>query len=184
MENTEKDLDAISQFLKNFKPQKKHDMLAIHAINQAVLAIKNGGWGIGAVLIDNESGKIIFTGQNKTTRSDLHAEMDLLNQFEDSYPDKKTRKEMLKRCTLITSLEPCPMCLCRLIAARVGSVYYVAPDEPGGMIHLFENLPASWKLLAKDKIYEQADCSDVLVKIAGEVFQYVLSDKRKKQYVK
>ena len=40
------------------------------------------------------------------------------------------------------------------------------------------------KLLAKDKIYEQADCSDVLVKIAGEVFQYVLSDKRKKQYVK
>ena len=76
------------------------------------------------------------------------------------------------------------MCLCRIIAARVGSVYYVAPDEPGGMIHLFENLPASWKLLAKDKIYEQANCSKELVEVASQVFQFSLSDKRKKAYEK
>ena len=100
------------------------------------------------------------------------------------YSIKKARKELLSQCTLITSLEPCPMCLCRIIAARVGAVYYVAPDAPGGMVHLFNNLPDSWKELAKDKIYAQVDCSDELVKIAAEVFQFVLSDERKKQYLK
>lgn len=177
-------LEKISKILDEFKPKRKQDSVAIMAIKEAISAIRNGGWGIGAILVDNQSGKIICRGQNKTMRSDWHAEMDLLNKFEDEHQDKKARKELLSQCTLITSLEPCPMCLCRIIAARVGAVYYVAPDAPGGMVHLFNNLPDSWKELAKDKIYAQADCSDELVKIAAEVFQFVLSDERKKQYVK
>ena len=178
------DWHEINHKLEQFIPQKKHDVIAIKAIKEAISAIKNGGWGIGAILIDNQTGKIICRGQNKTKRSDWHAEMDLLNKFEDEHQDKKVRKELLAHCTLITSLEPCPMCLCRIIAARVGAVYYVAPDAPGGMVHLFDNLPDSWKELAKGKTYAQADCSAELIKIAGDVFQFVLSDKRKKPYVK
>ena len=143
------ELAEFSKILNEFKSQKPHDTFAVMAIKEAISAIANGGWGIGAVLVDNQSGKVIACGQNKTTRSDWHAEMDLLNKFENEHPDKKLRKDLLKQCTLFTSLEPCPMCLCRLIAARVGAVYYVAPDALGGMVHLFANLPAAWQELAK-----------------------------------
>lgn len=178
------ELQEFSKILNEFKPKSKHDAFAVMAIKEAIRAIENGGWGIGAILVDTQSGAIICCGQNKTMRSDWHAEMDLLNKFEDEHTDKKARKELLKQCTLFTSLEPCPMCLCRIIAARVGAVYYVAPDVPGGMVHLFDNLPDSWKELAKDNIYAQADCSTELVEIANKVFQFALSDKRKKPYEK
>ncbi|MCQ2382506.1 MAG: hypothetical protein MJ060_01545 [Clostridia bacterium] len=45
-------------------------------------------------------------------------------------------------------------------------------------------MPDSWKELAKGKTYAQADCSAELIEIAGDVFQFVLSDKRKKPHVK
>ena len=178
------DLPEISRRLNQFQPIKPHDAVSVMAIQEAIGAIEKGGWGIGAVLIDNQSGVIIGRGQNKTTRSDWHAEMDLLNQFEDEHQDKKARKALLAHCTLVTSLEPCPMCLCRMIAAGVGTVYYVAPDVPGGMVHLLDRLPETWQELAKGKIYAPADCSAELVTIAGAVFQLALSDQRKQAYIK
>ena len=177
------DLQEISRQLAEFQPQKPHDAMAILAIKEAISAIEHGGWGIGAVLIDNQTGMVIGRGQNKTTRSDWHAEMDLLNQFEDAHPDKQARKALLAHCTLVTSLEPCPMCLCRLIAARVGTVYYVAPDVPGGMVHLFHQLPDSWRELAKNQTYAQADCSDELVTLASAVFTATLPAQRQQPYM-
>ena len=94
-------LEEISKILDEFKPKRKQDSVAIMAIKEAISAIRNGGWGIGAILVDNQSGKIICRGQNKTMRSDWHAEMDLLNKFEDEHQDKKARKELLSQCTLI-----------------------------------------------------------------------------------
>ena len=177
-------LPELSRRLAEFQPRKTHDAVAVMAVKEAIRAIENGGWGIGAVLIDNQNGAVIGRGQNQTRRSDWHAEMDLLNQFEDAHPDKKARKELLARCTLVTSLEPCPMCLCRIIAAGVGTVYYVAPDTPGGMVHLFDQLPTSWQELAQGKTYAQADCSAELVTLASEVFRLKLSAQRQQAYAK
>ena len=33
-----------------------------------------------------------------------------------------------------SSIEPCPMCVARLIATGVGTVKFVAPDASGGMV--------------------------------------------------
>lgn len=173
------DLQSLEKRLWKLRPRRKHDEFAIETIKEAIDAIRNGNWGVGAVLVDNKTGKVIFRGQNKTTRTDWHAEMDLLNKFEDEHGKKG--KELLRDCTLYTSLEPCPMCLCRIIVARVGAVYYVADDKPGGMVHLRDQLPQAWKEMSNDKTYEKADCSDELVKIAEELFHYSLNESKRKK---
>jgi len=55
-------LEEISKILDEFKPKRKQDSVAIMAIKEAISAIRNGGWGIGAILVDNQSGKIICVG--------------------------------------------------------------------------------------------------------------------------
>ncbi|MDO9529730.1 MAG: deaminase [Syntrophales bacterium] len=85
---------------------------------------------------------------------------------------------------LYTSLEPCPMCLARIITAGVRKVYYLAPDPYGGMVHLFKNLPPIWQKIAEGRIYEPALCSPELKDIANKVFKYsseMLDERLKKE---
>ncbi len=75
------------------------------AIKEAETALKEGGIPIGAVLVkDNE---IISRGHNRLIQNDsvvLHAEMDALeNAGRLDYED-------YVKCTLYTTLSPCPMC--------------------------------------------------------------------------
>ena len=101
-------------------------------------------------------------------RSDLHAEMSLITKFEDKYG--KNSRSLLRNTVLFTTLEPCPMCLCRIITAGISEVYYVADDKTGGMVHLYENLPAIWKEISNGRIYNKADCSAILEKAAFDIF--------------
>lgn len=75
------------------------------AIKEAEIALKEGGIPIGAVLV--KDGKIISRGHNRLIQNDsvvLHAEMDALeNAGRLDYED-------YIRCTLYTTLSPCPMC--------------------------------------------------------------------------
>ena len=75
------------------------------AIKEAETALNEGGIPIGAVLVkDNE---IISRGHNRLIQNDsvvLHAEMDALeNAGRLDYED-------YVKCTLYTTLSPCPMC--------------------------------------------------------------------------
>ena len=75
------------------------------AIKEAETALKEGGIPIGAVLVkDNET---ISRGHNRLIQNDsvvLHAEMDALeNAGRLDYED-------YVKCTLYTTLSPCPMC--------------------------------------------------------------------------
>ena len=75
------------------------------AIKEAEIALKEGGIPIGAVLV--KDGKIISKGHNRLIQNDsvvLHAEMDALeNAGRLDYED-------YIKCTLYTTLSPCPMC--------------------------------------------------------------------------
>lgn len=75
------------------------------AIKEAEIALKEGGIPIGAVLV--KDGKIISRGHNRLIQNDsvvLHAEMDALeNAGRLDYED-------YIKCTLYTTLSPCPMC--------------------------------------------------------------------------
>lgn len=98
-------------------------------------------------------------------RSDLHAEMVVVNMFEMMRAD-----ESLRGYTLYTSLEPCPMCMARLITAGVSCVFHVADDPQAGMVHLAHQLPAVWQQLAERQRFGPAQCSPVLKNLATRTF--------------
>jgi cytosine deaminase len=166
-----KKLQEFEGRLLNFVPLKKHDEFAIECIKEAIDAAKKGTFGVGAVIVEDETNIIRFRGQNRVFtqhRSDLHAEMELLNDFEIYYKSKS--RDLLKNFTLFTSLESCPMCLCRIITAGVMKVYHIADDTGGGMVHLHHQLPPIWQEISKQRTFEKADCSEELSDISLQVF--------------
>ena len=148
MENYKR-LNELEGRILSFIPSKKHDGYAIESIKEAISAAKSGTFGVGAILVHNETGTVMYRGQNKVfseSRSDLHAEMDVLNIFETEHKGKSRKR--IKEFALFTSLESCPMCLCRLITSGLMEVYHVADDKGGGMVHLYDQLPPVWKAMS------------------------------------
>lgn len=75
------------------------------AIEQAQKSFAEGGIPIGSVLVLN--GKIIGAGHNRRVQqgsSILHGEMDALENA------GRLPAEIYRKCTLYTTLSPCPMC--------------------------------------------------------------------------
>lgn len=135
----------------------------------ALRAAAMGNFGVGALLVDG-NGAVVAIGHNQLFhphfRSDRHAEMSVMEVFEDAFPERAAIADH----TLYTSLEPCPMCTVRLATASLGRIVYAAPDEAGGMASRPEELPAFWRELALDKRFAAADCSAELRQIALDIF--------------
>lgn len=49
-------------------------------------------------------------------------------------------------CSLIVTLEPCPMCLSAMLQARIGALYFGAYDRKGGALSLGYNFAADKRL--------------------------------------
>jgi tRNA(Arg) A34 adenosine deaminase TadA len=135
----------------------------------ALKAVDSGNFGVGCILVDFHS-NVVVQGHNEVFnpyfRSDRHAEMVVMDDFED------THRQFLKLqgYTLYTSLESCPMCLVRLITSGVSKVFHAAPDMPGGMVREMKNLPQFWLDLNEGKVFSQARCSPELINAANEIF--------------
>lgn len=151
--------------LRDFVPRAhhRHESYALRACHLAVDAARLGTYGVGALLFD-ANGKIIVEGHNKVHaggfRSDLHAEMVVMNDYEAArWPPEKARE-----CTLVTSLEPCPMCMARLIVAGIGAVLYLAEDPWGGMVSRKQSLPPTFRAIiqSEGQTWQLAECSDQL----------------------
>jgi cytosine deaminase len=134
---------------------------------------------VGAVLID-PSGTVIAYGQNTVFsphfRSDLHAEMVVMNAFEERHPEVDT----MRGYTLLCSLEPCPMCFARLLTTGVQTVKFLAYDELGGMVRQRHLLQAAWQRLGQRQEIGLADVSDSLRQFALDVFLLNLESCRQK----
>jgi len=134
----------------------------------ALKSVDSGNYGVGSIIVNSE-GRIETLGHNlvysPAFRSDLHAEMVVLNSFEEKNPDIST----LKGYTLYTSLESCPMCLIRLISSGINKVFYVSSDPIGGMVEGISLFPPLWKELAEPQVFAEANCSPELSKAAIEI---------------
>jgi cytosine deaminase len=159
------------------KEPKPHDRFVRIAIEQAFLGANLGNFAVGAVIVD-ASGKVIQRGHSRVQRpylrTDMHAEMHALTCLEERYKFR-SRHEVSARLSgsaLFSSLEPCPMCLSRLILSGVTEVYYAADELKGGMVHLFGNMPEIWREIARDKgkVFGEANCSPELQAFAWELF--------------
>ena len=135
----------------------------------ALKAVNDGNFGVGCILIDG-NGNIVAQGNNEVLipyfRSDRHAEMVVMDKFEDTHPDIHEKEGY----TIYTSLESCPMCLVRLITSDVNKVLYAAPDSWGGMVNRMAEMPSLWIELCEGKVFSQADCSQELINAANDIF--------------
>lgn len=158
-------VDRWRRYLDAFVPSKEHphEAHAIRACQLAVTAAEAGSYGVGAVLLDAD-GSVVVEGHNEvhagSFRSDLHAEMVVVNEYETL----GRRRDEARHHTLITSLEPCPMCMTRLIVAGIGTVLHIAEDPVGGMVQRKHALPPVFRTITEhqEQVWRPADCSDDL----------------------
>lgn len=176
-------LKKIETFLVAFVPEKEFtdDGYAKAANLQALKSVMQGGYGIGSVLFDR-NGIIIAAGHNtqiQKKRSDLHAEMTLMTNFENSHKAKKYMNLYIYKpgLTVFSSAEPCPMCFIRISTAGADTKY-CTPGPEDGMVTRVNCLPSSWQVLALKNKVEIGNCSPIMQKLSHLLFYSYLLDNR------
>jgi len=180
------DLNLIEKRISRYQPDPHYvdDVFVLVTVREGLLGGRERNGGIGACLVRKATGEIVERGHNSQYepyfRSDLHAEMALLNRYEDRVRKTRSRDpkdptyrnpRSMEGLVLYTSVEPCPMCLGRIINAGIKEVYYAAPDIDGGMARRFQDLPPSWKAMARGMVIAPARCSPELQEIARDLFR-------------
>lgn len=99
-----------------------------HALARADKAAALDEVPVGAVIFSE--GRIVGEGYNRKEIDNdplAHAEMIAIN-------DASTRlgKWRLTNCTLVVTLEPCPMCAGAAVNARIGRIVFGAHDQKAG----------------------------------------------------
>jgi len=143
------------------------------AVKEAEMALKEGNWPIGCVLVLDR--KIIARAHNQVySKKDklAHAEMLALSQAKDVLRDNSGK------ATLYTTYEPCPMCFGASILSRIGRVVCGIDLDNSGAMHFRENLPLLFK---QDKFSVEftagilaEECRKVF--IAGEPTKKLIKD--------
>lgn len=180
------DLDLIAAEIDGYQPDPRFpdDTSILVTLKEALVGARERNGGIGACLIRKNTGEVVELGHNRQYepyfRSHLHAEMDLLDRYEEKTRLTRSRDPRapgyrdprdMKGLVLYTSVEPCPMCLTRIINSGAKEVYYAAVDENGGMATRFDSLPPFWKGMAKGMVLEPARCSPQLRALAKRLFR-------------
>ncbi|MEU3839671.1 nucleoside deaminase [Streptomyces sp. NPDC028635] len=117
------------------------------AISLATNSVANGGGPFGALVA--KDGEIVALGNNQVTASldpTAHAEVSAMRAA-----CKELGNFSLAGCILVTSCEPCPMCLSSALWARVDAIVYsadrhdaaVAGFDDRKFYDLFEKQPQS-----------------------------------------
>tara|TARA_B100001057_G_scaffold440938_1_gene475203 strand:+ start:471 stop:938 length:468 start_codon:yes stop_codon:yes gene_type:complete len=131
------------------------------AFRLAEISYQNDDVPVGAVIYRDDTYEVVAPGFNqmKLNKSSLdHAEMLALR-----LAMSRTGRERLNGCSIITTLEPCPMCAQAISFARLTSVFFSAEDKKSGGI------------LNGPKIFESTSCHH-----KPKVFRYNDDDKSKK----
>ena len=177
-------LSEIEKRLQTYEPSTgtyPDDDFALITCEEAFIAVTEGNYGVGSIIVSS-SGEILFKGHNQVFhpyfRSDLHAEMVVMNAFEDHYRHISNMKGYKLYC----SIAPCTMCIARLLSAGIGTVKYVAPDSGGGMVQTMMRLPQSWINLSKRQSFSQAQASPFVKQLAHDIFMLNLLEMRKKLF--
>ena len=100
------------------------------ALEEARRAARDGDVPVGAVLIENGTGKLLAQGRNTREIAQTalgHAE---INVIADGCAVVGGWR--LSDCTLYVTLEPCPMCAGAILHARIARVVYGASDPVAG----------------------------------------------------
>ena len=156
--------------LANYQANENYpdDRLAIRCCELACESLVKGSYGVGAILVDRNKNVLAEAGNEVFIdgfHSDRHAEMVVLDLFEERYPNYGDRSGL----TMMVSLEPCPMCFTRLLIAGIGRIAYLAADNDGGMLQRIAQMPPAWLNLASLQEQEIARASGFLAELASQL---------------
>ena len=102
------------------------------ALEQANRALLVNEVPIGAVLVDNNTNKIIVSSHNlinSHNNSTFHAEIIVINKS-----CQKRKSKFLNKTALFVTLEPCAMCAAAISEVRIDKIYFGAYDEKKGSL--------------------------------------------------
>ncbi|MCK4373047.1 MAG: nucleoside deaminase [candidate division Zixibacteria bacterium] len=111
------------------------------ALREAGLAFDADEIPVGAVVVFED--RVIGRGHNQTQQlhdASAHAEMIALSAAYNHFGDWR-----LEECTLISTLEPCPMCAGAAMLSRIKTIVYGAPDPKFGACGSIINIPSEKK---------------------------------------
>ena len=101
------------------------------ALAEARAAGAAGDIPVGCVIVDG-SGEIIARGRNRREQNHdatAHAEVEAIRAA-----SALRQSWRMEDCTLVVTLEPCPMCAGAILNARFGTVIYGAREEKTGSL--------------------------------------------------
>jgi tRNA(adenine34) deaminase len=107
------------------------------ALEEAAAAAEAGDVPVGAVVLGPDGTLLARRRNERELRRDpvAHAELLAIQDAAAALGDWR-----LSGCTVVVTLEPCPMCAGALVAARVGTVVFGAADPKAGACGTLYNL--------------------------------------------
>lgn len=107
------------------------------ALEEAEAAAASGDVPVGAVVLGPDGEVVARRHNERELRRDPVAHAELLAIQDAAATLGEWR---LSGCTVVVTLEPCPMCAGALLAARVGTVVFGAFDPKAGAVGTLYNL--------------------------------------------
>jgi tRNA(adenine34) deaminase len=132
------------------------------ALAQATRALRTGDVPVGAVVL-SPSGAVLGEGYNRreaTLDVTAHAEVVALRAAAAALGDWQ-----LVGCTLVVTLEPCPMCAGALVQSRVARLVFGAWDDKAGAAGSIWDLVRDRRLNHRPEVYggiRAEECSRLL----------------------
>lgn len=139
------------------------------ALREACLAGEAGDVPIGCVVVHDESGQIIGRGRNRReAEEDPTAHAEILAMREAA---QRLRHWRLLGCTLLVTLEPCPMCAGAIVNARLPRVVFGAADPKAGAAGSLMNLLDDARLNHRAQVVGgvlESECAQLLRDFFGQ----------------
>lgn len=144
-------VDAVVDFSRRFESGEDRMRLAIRLARENTL--RRTGGPFGAAVFETESGRLVSVGMNLVVpcrNSALHAEMVAFMTAQARLGTYTLRAQKLPAHEIVTSCDPCAMCLGACLWAGVTRVICGASREDAGEIHFEEGpvFPESFTYLA------------------------------------
>lgn len=144
-------LDGVVDFSRRFQTREDRMRLAIRLSRENTL--RRTGGPFGAAVFETESGRLVSVGVNLVVpcrNSALHAEMVAFMTAQSRLGTYTLRAPELPEHEIVTSCDPCAMCLGACLWAGVRRVVCGASREDAGEIHFEEGpvFPESFDYLA------------------------------------
>ncbi len=148
------------------------DYLINIAFEEARQALKEDEVPVGAVIV--YGGRILGRGHNRTRAlkdPTAHAELIAITAACETLGEGR-----LDGCDIITTLEPCPMCAGAMVLARLGKLFYAAPDYRMGACGSILDLVRDVRLNHRLEVYPLPQYEPLAKDLLTEFFRAKRTD--------